>query len=145
MSQKYIGKLTLLVQSKEELTDCKDGDTLINPGPNFAWHADGYDKLKPYGFPTHGCIDGFSRRFIWLKVSRTNNDPAVVAGFFFEAVQSAGGCPTILRTDNVIMEQKTPLWHLFKAIFGQTVKMNMQVFFKANYLSRKYHLQHHFS
>jgi hypothetical protein len=100
LSQKYIGKLTLLVQSKEELTDCKDGDTLINPGPNFAWHADGYDKLKPYGFPIHGCIDGFSRRLIWLKVSRTNNDPAVVAGFFFEAVQSAGGCPTILRTDN---------------------------------------------
>ena len=41
------------------------------------------------------------------------------------------------------MEQKTPLWHLFKAIFGQTVKMNMQVFFKANYLSRKYHLKYH--
>ena len=20
-----------------------------NPGPNFAWHTDGYDKLKPYG------------------------------------------------------------------------------------------------
>ena len=35
-----------------------------------------------------------------IKVSRTNNDPAVVAGFFFEAVQSTGGCPTILRTDN---------------------------------------------
>ena len=60
----------------------------------------GYDKLQPYGFPIHGCIDGFSRRLIWLKVSRTNNDPAVVAGFFFEVVQSAGGCPTILRTDN---------------------------------------------
>ena len=61
---------------------------------------DGYDKLKPYGFPIHGCIDGFSRRLIWLKVSRRNNDPAVVAGFFLETVQSAGGCPTILRTDN---------------------------------------------
>ena len=71
----------------------------VNPGPNFAWHVDGYDKLKPYGFPIHGCIDGFSRRVIWLKVSRTNNDPAVVAGFFLEAVQKSG-CPTILRTDN---------------------------------------------
>jgi hypothetical protein len=28
LSQKYIGKLTILVQSKEEITDCKDGDTL---------------------------------------------------------------------------------------------------------------------
>ena len=23
----------------------------VNPGPNFAWHADGYNKLKPDGFP----------------------------------------------------------------------------------------------
>ena len=30
----------------------------MNPGPNFAWHTDGYDKLKPYGFPIHGCVDG---------------------------------------------------------------------------------------
>lgn len=27
-------------------------------GPNFVWHLDGYDKLKPYGFAIHGCIDG---------------------------------------------------------------------------------------
>ena len=24
-------------------------------GPNFIWHLDGYDKLKPYGFCIHGC------------------------------------------------------------------------------------------
>ena len=35
--------------------------TYTNTGPNFAWHVDGYDKLKPYGFPIHGCVDGFSR------------------------------------------------------------------------------------
>ena len=23
------------------------------------WHVDGYDKLKPFGFPIHGCIDGY--------------------------------------------------------------------------------------
>jgi len=27
-------------------------------GPDFVWHLDGYDKLKPYGFAIHGCIDG---------------------------------------------------------------------------------------
>lgn len=32
-----------------------------NPGPNYAWHCDGYDKLKPFGFPVHGCVDGWSR------------------------------------------------------------------------------------
>lgn len=38
--------------------------TYCSPGPNAAWHADGYDKLKPYGFPIHGCIDGFSRKVL---------------------------------------------------------------------------------
>ena len=28
-------------------------------GPNFCWHMDGNDKLKPYGFSVHGCIDGY--------------------------------------------------------------------------------------
>ena len=32
-------------------------------GPNFMWHMDGYDKLKPFGFPIHGAIDGYSRRY----------------------------------------------------------------------------------
>ena len=44
-----------------------------NPGPNAVWHADGYDKLKPYGFPVHGCIDGWSRKLLWLVVTRSNN------------------------------------------------------------------------
>lgn len=94
-TKSYIDNLTRLVLKKE-------GKRLkrrryVNPGPNFACHTDGYDKLKPYGFPIHGCIDGF--RLIWLKVSRTNNDPAV-SEFFRKAVQIEGGCPVILRTDN---------------------------------------------
>ena len=32
--------------------------------PNDCWHIDGYDKLKPYGFPIHG----YSRKVLWLKV-----------------------------------------------------------------------------
>jgi len=27
-------------------------------GPDYIWHVDGYDKLKPYGFAIHACIDG---------------------------------------------------------------------------------------
>ena len=38
-----------------------------NLGPDFMWHLDGYDKLKPYGFPIHGAIDGFSRKVLWLS------------------------------------------------------------------------------
>lgn len=31
----------------------------ITQGPNYVWHCDGYDKLKPYGIAIHGCIDGY--------------------------------------------------------------------------------------
>ena len=41
-------------------------------GPNFLCHCDGYDKLKPYGFPIHGGIEGFSRKIRWLRVVRSN-------------------------------------------------------------------------
>uniref|UniRef100_A0A1X7T6U0 Integrase core domain-containing protein n=1 Tax=Amphimedon queenslandica TaxID=400682 RepID=A0A1X7T6U0_AMPQE len=30
----------------------------LNKGPNYLWHLDGYDKLKPYGITIYGCIDG---------------------------------------------------------------------------------------
>ena len=33
-------------------------------GPNGIWHLDGNDKLKPYGFSIHGCIEGFSRKML---------------------------------------------------------------------------------
>ena len=36
-------------------------------GPNFIWKLDGYDKLKPYGFCIHGCIDGYSIWMIGMK------------------------------------------------------------------------------
>ena len=39
-------------------------------GPNWVWDLDGYDKLKPYGFEMHDCIDGYSRRVLWLKAQR---------------------------------------------------------------------------
>ena len=47
----------------------------IAKGPNFVWHLDGYDKLKPFGFCVHEAIDGFSCRIIWLEVGHTNNNP----------------------------------------------------------------------
>ena len=53
--------------------------TSISQGPNTCWHVDGYDKLKPYGLPIHGCIDGFSRKLIWLKVAKSNNNPLIPA------------------------------------------------------------------
>lgn len=71
-----------------------------NPGPNYAWHCDGYDKLKPFGFPIHGCIDGWSRKVIWLYVTRSNNLPSNIAKYYLEAVNKCNGCPIDLVTDS---------------------------------------------
>ena len=69
------------------------------PGPNFLWHLDGWDKLKPYGFCVHGCIDGFSRRILWLEVGSTNKDAKVVVNHFLGTVQQLDGVPRLIRTD----------------------------------------------
>ena len=78
-------------------------------GPNYLWHLDGYDKIKPFGLCIHGCIDGFSRKLIWLNVYSTNNDPRIVAGYFYNAIQETGGCPFNMRgdrgTENVIVKE----------------------------------------
>jgi len=71
----------------------------INKGPNFTWHLDGYDKLKPYGFCIHGCIDGYSRKILWLRVGYTNNDPAVVLSYFLDCISELKGIPQRIRSD----------------------------------------------
>ena len=67
--------------------------------PNFIWHVDGYDKLKPFGFCIHGAIDGYSRRIMWLEVDHSNNNPGIIAKYFLNCVRRIGGTPTILRSD----------------------------------------------
>ena len=68
-------------------------------GPNYLWHLDGYDKLKPFGFPIHGRIDGFSRRILWLRVAHSNNDPRVISSFYLSCIKEVKGVPRILRGD----------------------------------------------
>lgn len=68
-------------------------------GPNYLWHIDGYDKLKPFGFCIHGCIDGYSRRILWLEVGTTNNDPRVIAKYYIDCVRKVGGTASIVRAD----------------------------------------------
>lgn len=68
-------------------------------GPNYLWHLDGYDKLKPFGFPIHGCIDGFSRRILWLNVTHSNNNPRVISSFYVSCIKEIKGVPRILRGD----------------------------------------------
>ena len=73
------------------------------------FHIDGKDKQKRVGFAIHGCIDGFSRKLIWLFLSTTNNDPLVAANFYLKAITNLGRAPNTLRmdlgTENVYCEE----------------------------------------
>ncbi|XP_030612236.1 uncharacterized protein LOC115799291 [Archocentrus centrarchus] len=73
--------------------------TYHSMGPNYIWHVDGYDKLKPFGLALSGCIDGFSRRMMWLVCGATNNNPSVIALNYINCVKSLGVIPMRLRTD----------------------------------------------
>lgn len=69
------------------------------PGPNFVWHVDSYDKLKPFGIAINGCIDGYSRCIIWLEAATTNSNPKVIANFYINSIRKKGGCPKRVRSD----------------------------------------------
>ena len=60
---------------------------------------DGKHKIKPYGFPIHACIDDFSREVIWLKVSRSNNNPVIPSSYFLKVVASLQVIPDCLQSD----------------------------------------------
>ena len=66
---------------------------------NECWDVDDYEKFKPFEFPIHRAVDGFSQRRLWLLVARTNNNPAVVANYYVEYVKELQCCPRLLRTD----------------------------------------------
>lgn len=68
-------------------------------GPNWCWHIDSYDKLKPYGICINGCVDGFSRKVIWVEAFVTNSDPKFICGYYMAAVSKANGCPHMIRID----------------------------------------------
>ena len=76
-------------------------------GPNHAWHIDGYDKLKPFGIAIYRAIGGYSRRFLWLKLSSSNNNPKVIANYYLCCIMEQNLIPRVVRgdrgTENVIV------------------------------------------
>lgn len=59
----------------------------------------GYDKLKPFGFPIHASVDGYSRKVLWVELERSNNLPEITARYYLECVKEHGFCPLQTRTD----------------------------------------------
>ena len=66
--------------------------------------------MKPYGFPIHGCIDGYSRKVLWLYVTHSNNLPDNIAAYYLDAVRDQGGCPV---NSILILALKMALWLVF--------------------------------
>ena len=66
-------------------------------GANSLWHQDGNEKLRPWGFYVHGCIDGYSRLIVYLQVA-SNKRAATVTRLFKKAVESFG-IPSRVRGD----------------------------------------------
>ena len=69
-------------------------------GPNYLWHVDGYEKLKPFGFCIHGCIDGYSRRIMRLEVESSNTNPAIVTHYYLDCLKHLKLASQMLRADN---------------------------------------------
>ncbi|DBA81330.1 TPA: hypothetical protein ACH3X2_006938 [Trebouxia sp. C0005] len=57
----------------------------------------GYEKLKPYGFLVHGCIDGGSNFVVYATVALDKSRPTLLKEF--EAVTAKFGLPQRLRSD----------------------------------------------
>ena len=68
-------------------------------GPNDCWHIDGYGKIKSFGFPIIGCIDGFSRKILWLEIVNSNNDPFVTASAYLNFISELDAIPRQIGTD----------------------------------------------
>ena len=80
------------------------------PGPLSLWHLDGNHKIIRWGFVIHGCVDGYSRRVMFLRAS-TNNKANTVFTLFTEAVEKFG-LPHRVRGDQGI-ENIDVAWFMF--------------------------------
>ncbi|KAK6178305.1 hypothetical protein SNE40_010196 [Patella caerulea] len=98
-------------------------------GPNYLWHIDGWDKLKQFGFGIHGCIDGYSRKILWLEVASTNKDPFVICSYFARCIKEINGIPLKIRADRGTENVHVELMQNSLSTLNTENEDNMQVHF----------------
>jgi hypothetical protein len=107
----------------------------VSKGPNYQWHIDGYHKLRPFGFFIHGCIDGFSRKILWLELAESNHDPKLIANYFVDSVTAIRAVPSGIQadrgTENVIVAAIQRWLHW--SIFGNDDAYNSFQYVRSNF------------
>ena len=68
---------------------------------------------KPYGLSIHGCIDGYSRRIIWLEVASTNKVPELIAKYYLDALKQILRKPKFVKADNGTKHSITEPLHTY--------------------------------
>ena len=73
--------------------------TYYVPWCNSVWHIDGHHSLIRWKYVIHGCIDGKSRKVMYLNVS-TNNLASTNLALFYHAInENQGLWPSRVRVD----------------------------------------------
>jgi len=85
---------------------------------NSMWHLDSTHKLIHWRLITSGCVDGFSRKVIWLKCS-DNNRADTTYNYFLTAIEEHQ-CPFQVRGDKGV-ENKKIAKHMI-AIRGENIR-----------------------
>ena len=69
------------------------------PWPNSLWHLHGHHALIRWKIIIHGCIDGFSRRIMFLR-RNSNNLAETALVLFLDAIKHDGNLwPSRIRVD----------------------------------------------
>jgi hypothetical protein len=68
-------------------------------GPNALWHFDQNDKMRQFGSEIHGCIDGWSRKMVWLHVGASNRIPEQILAYYVDAINLHHCMPSRQRSD----------------------------------------------
>ena len=87
----------------------------VADSPNFVWHLDAHDTLKPNGFSIHCCIDEFSRYLIWLEV---------IAKFYLDVVKCLEGVPLSIKADNGTEHSLIEPMHLHLSALNGNLEIN---------------------
>jgi hypothetical protein len=98
-----------------------------NPFANLLWHSDGCHHLIRFGLVLHGCIDGHSRKIMWMHFA--DNNRAATVGALHRAAIMRFGVPTLHRTDHgtengeiwALLAHMRSLGYRVRAVQGQSV------------------------